>query len=575
LLEFYQKRIILCAIFGIIGDYDIKKVKSALDLIKHRGEDYQNILEFNKGVFGFNRLAIENINKNLQPLKVENKVFVFNGEIYNYKELIKKYNLNANTEIEVIAKLWDRFGIDFVKLLDGMFAIAIFDKKLFLFRDEFGKKPLYFTKNGIFASEIKAILPFMKKELNYDALAEYLAYNSSIAPNTIFKEIYKLPAGCYFDGEIKRWYDFERIEKDITKEAAKNKFEELITKSIEKRLQGEVEIGSLLSGGVDSSLIAAITSQFRKIKTFSIGYDGYSNYDERKYAKIVATHINSKHYEINFTKKDFFNEFEETLFYMDEPISDSSFFAARFLAKQIPLKVVLSGEGSDELFLGYRRYNEYLGFLEAYLPNKMWLKKYLERHYEDIKEWEVFRRFFAGEEVFRGINETFFQRQINKVLKIKTKEVEYKRFLKGWRSFDFTYFDLKVWIGEVLLMKLDKMFMANSIEARSPFLDRNLVEFVFSLPESVRGQNKWIVKETAKKYLPDEIVNRRKKGFAFPFYEWLKEENELKRIVDINRKTKIFNEEYLKEIIKTGHKRYKQHLWSLYLFSRWFEKEFL
>jgi asparagine synthase (glutamine-hydrolysing) len=566
----------VCAIFGIVGKYNIEKVKYVLDLMIHRGGDFQNIIEFNGGVFGFNRLAIENRDINLQPLKIGNKVFVFNGEIYNYKNLIKKYNLTAKTEIEVIALLWEKFGVKFVKKLDGMFAIAIFDNKLFLFRDEFGKKPLYFTKNGIFASEIKAILPFIPKKLNFDALGEYLAYNSSIAPNTIYEGIYKLPAGCYFDGEIKRWYDFERIENEIyTKENVTEEFEKLLTKSIKKRLQGEVEIGSLLSGGVDSSLLAAIISKFAKIKTFSIGYEGYNNYDERKYAKIAANHINSEHFEVNFSKKDFFEGFKKTLFYMDEPISDSSFFAARHLAKHIPLKVVLSGEGSDELFLGYRRYSEYLGFLDAYLPNKMWLKKYLERHYEDIKEWEVFRRFFAGEDVFRGINETFFQRQINRVLKVKAKEVEYKRFLKGWKSFDFTYFDLKVWIGEVLLMKLDKMFMANNIEARSPFLDRDLVEFVFSLPENVRGKNKWIVKEVAKKYLSDVIINRRKKGFAFPFYEWLKEENELKRIVDVNRKSKIFNEEYLKEIIKTGHKRYKQHLWSLYLFSRWYEKEFL
>ncbi|WP_024786906.1 MULTISPECIES: asparagine synthase (glutamine-hydrolyzing) [unclassified Lebetimonas] len=579
----------MCAIFGIIGSYDLKKVKKALDLMIHRGRDFQNIVEFRSGVFGFNRLAIENVNINMQPLKVENRIFVFNGEIYNYKNLIKKYNLNVKTEIEVIAKLWEKFGVDFVKKIEGMFAIAVYDKKLFLFRDEFGKKPLYFTKTGIFASEIKAILPFTGKKLNFNALAEYLAYNSSIAPNTIYQEIYKLPAGCYYDGEIKIWYDFERVENEPCssgclksghdgkwkKENVCTEVEKLLIKSIKKRLQGDVEIGSLLSGGVDSSLIGAITSKFQKLKTFSVGYDGYDNYDERNYAKIAAKHINSEHFEVNFTKNNFFENFEKTLFYMDEPIADSSFFAARFLAKHIPLKVVLSGEGSDELFLGYRRYKEYEGFLNAYLPNKKWLKKYLERHYEDIKEWEVFRRFFAGVDVFRGINETFFQRQINRVLKVRAKEVDYKRFLKGWGSFDFTYFDLKVWIGEVLLNKLDKMFMSNTIETRSPFLDRDLVNFVFSLEENVRGSEKWIIKEIAQKYLPGEIVNRRKKGFAFPFLEWLKEENELKKIVDINRKNKIFNEEYLKEIIKTGHKRYKQHLWSLYLFSRWYEKEFL
>ena len=565
----------MCAIFGIIGKYDIKRVKSALDLMLHRGKEYQNIVEFNNGVFGFNRLAIEHVKIAKQPLVIDNKAFVFNGEIYNYKELIKKYNLNATTEIEVIAKLWEKKGVDFVKELDGMFAIAIYDKKLYLFRDIFGKKPLYFTKNGIFASEIKAILPFVEKKLNFNALSEYLAYNSSIAPNTIFDGIYKLPSGCYYDGEIKKYDDFIREEKEISKLEAIEKTHELLIKSIQKRIPSEVEYGSLLSGGVDSSLIVALASQIKKIDTFSVGYEGFENYDERKYAKIVANHLGVKNFDVTLSKDVFFKNFEDVLFYMDEPISDSSYFAAFELAKIIGKKVVFSGEGSDELFLGYRRYEEYLGFFEAFLPNKKWLKKYLERHPEDIKEWEVFRRFFGDELVFRGINETFFQRQINKMLKKNAKEVDYLRFYKDMGSFYFSYFDLKVWIGEVLLMKLDKMFMSNTIEARSPFLDKELVDFVFSMPEEVRGSKKWIIKEIASKYLPNEIVYRRKKGFAIPFYEWLKKENKLKRIIDINRKSKIFNEEYLKEIIKTGHKRYKQHIWALYLFSVWYEKEFM
>jgi len=565
----------LCAIFGIIGNFDKERVKYALDLMLHRGKELQNIAEFNGGVFGFNRLAIEHLEIAKQPLVYNGKVFVFNGEIYNYKELIKKHALNAQTEIEVIASLWEKMGVKFVNELEGMFAIAIYDKKLYLFRDLFGKKPLYFTKNGIFASEIKAILPFVEKKMNFQALSEYLAYNSSIAPNTIYEGIYKLPAGCYYDGEIKRYGDFERRQKEISKEEAVSKTEELLRKSIQKRIPSVVDFGSLLSGGVDSSLIVALLSEFKKIDTFSVGYEGYENYDERKYAKTVAKHLGLKNFDIELNKNKFFNDFEEVLFCMDEPVSDSSYFAAYELAKIIDKKVVFSGEGSDELFLGYRRYEEFLGFFDAFLPNKKWLKKYLERHPEDIKEWEVFRRFFADEVVFRGINETFFQRQIDKVLKKNAHKVEYERFYKDWGSFYFTYFDLKVWVGEVLLMKLDKMFMSNTIEARSPFLDKDLVDFVFSMPEEVRGSKKWIVKEIASKYLPNEIVNRRKKGFAVPFYEWLKEEKELGRIIDINRKSKIFNEEYLKSIIKTGHKRYKQHIWALYLFSRWYEKEFM
>jgi len=559
----------LCAIFGVIGKVDKKKFENALNLMA-RGDDEIKILEFKEGIFGFKRLAIENVSISNQPFCKDGVVIVFNGEIYNYKDLIKKYGLNIKTEVEVIFYLWKKFGIDFVKLLDGMFAIAIFDKKLYLFRDEFGKKPLFFSDN-IFSSEIKPILEFKEKKLNFIAVSEYLAYNSSIAPNTIYEGIYKLPAGCFYDGSIKRWHDFCRIENNGLKNA-EEEVEKLLIKSIEKRKHGEVEIGSLLSGGVDSSLIVALSGVK---KTFSIGYEGYENYDERKWARIVAKKFNTIHTEVEMKKEDFFDNFDYVLDRMGEPIADSSFFAANFLAKGIPLKVVFSGEGSDELFLGYRKYKEFWEFLDAKLPNKAWLKKYLERHYEDIKEWEIFRRFFSNEDVFRGINETFFQRQINKILRKNARIVDYKRFLKGWRSFDFTYFDLKVWLGEVLLSKLDRMFMAQNIEARSPFLDRNLVNFVFSLPEEIRGIEKKIIKNIALKYLPKEIVYRRKKGFAIPFFEWLKKENELRLIIDINRKTKIFNEEYLKEILKTGHKRYKQHIWTLYLFSRFLKKEFL
>ena len=526
----------MCAILGAYN-IDKTKFKEALNLMRHRGDDDSNIVEFNNYLFGFNHLAIENLNNNTQPLCRDGVLIVFNGEIYNYKEF-------ADSEIEAIFYLYKKYGVKFVNKLDGMFAIAIYDKKLYLFRDIFGKKPLYFTKNGIFSSEIKAILKLLNtSNINLKALAEYLNLNSSIAPNTIYEGIYKLPAGCYYDGEIKRYYDFKREVIDISLDEAVDEVDRLLKKSILKRMQSKVEIGSLLSGGIDSSLIASLMPKV--VKTFSIGYDGYENYDERKWARVVANNISSNHTEVSMNKKEFFENIDKVIDAMDEPIADSAYIPAFHLATKIPLKVVMSGEGSDELFLGYRRYEEFFELQNSSLPNKMWLKKYLERHYEDIKEWEVFRRFFANEEIFRGINEVFFQRQIDKLLKTKGKtkgkssgiiDVDYKRFLPFDDSFNFTYFDLKVWLGEVLLMKLDKMFMANSIEARSPFLDKELVEFIFSLPEEIRGRKKSLIKKVASRYIPHEIINRRKKGFAYPFLEWLKEENEFSYILTINQK---------------------------------------
>ena len=565
----------MCAILGA-KNINLDKFKMALSLMAHRGDDDSNILNLGEYTFGFNHLAIENLSNSTQPFIKNNVMIAFNGEIYNYKEYGK-------TEIEAIFNLWQKYGVEFINKLDGMFAIAIYDKKLYLFRDIFGKKPLYFTENGIFSSEIKAIISILgyTPEINFSALAEYLSLNSSIATNTIYKGIYKLPAGCYFDGEIHKYYDFKREIIDISENEAIEEIDRFLKDSISKRLQSKVEIGSLLSGGIDSSLIATLMP--KGIKTFSIGYDGYENYDERKWARLVAKNIGSNHTEVSMNKDEFFNNIDKVISAMDEPIADSAYIPAYHLASQIPLKAVMSGEGSDELFLGYRRYEEFFEFQNSDLPNKMWLKKYLERHYEDIKEWEVFRRFFANEPIFRGINEVFFQTQIDRILKTKGKskgkkdgviDVDYQRFLPFGDSFDFTYFDIKVWLGEVLLMKLDKMFMANSIEARSPFLDKELVEFIFSLPENIRGRKKSLIKKVASRYLPQEIINRRKKGFAYPFLEWLKEENQFSYILTINQKTKLFNEQYLKEIVKSGHKRYKQHIWSLYLFSRWISAKF-
>jgi len=563
----------MCAILGAC-DVGIEEFREALASMTHRGIDDSNILRNDRYIFGFNHLAIETLSTSTQPFLKNNILITFNGEIYNYRDFGK-------TEVEAIFNLYNKYGVEFVNKLDGMFAIAIYDKKLYLFRDIFGKKPLYFTKNGIFSSEIKAIISLLKytPNINISSLCEYLNLNSSIAPNTIYEGIYKLPAGCFFDGEIKKYYDFKREIIDISEIEAVDEIDRLLKNSISKRLQGKVEIGSLLSGGIDSSLIATLMP--KKIKTYSIGYDGYENYDERKWARMLGKSIGSKHYEVSMNKKDFFENIDKVLKAMDEPIADSAFIPAFHLASKIPLKVVMSGEGSDELFLGYRRYEEFFEFQNSSLPNKMWLKKYLDRHYEDIKEWEIFRRFFADEAIFRGINEVFFQRQIDKILKTKGNRkgksnkitnVNYKRFLPFGDSFDFTYFDIKIWLGEVLLMKLDKMFMANSIEARSPFLDKELVEFVFSLPENIRGRGKSLIKKVASRYLPEEIIKRRKKGFAYPFLEWLKEEKEFSYILSVNQRTKLFNENYLKEIVKSGHKRYKQHIWSLYLFSKWADK---
>ncbi|NPA55829.1 MAG: asparagine synthase (glutamine-hydrolyzing), partial [Epsilonproteobacteria bacterium] len=224
----------MCAILGA-KNVSLDKFKSALALMSYRGDDGDNILEVDDYKFGFNHLAIENLHTHTQPFMQDGVMVVFNGEIYNYKEY-------GNSESEAIFRLYKKYGVEFVKKLDGMFAIAIYDKKLYLFRDIFGKKPLYFTDSGIFSSEIKSILYLLNNtpNLNFNALAEYLSLNSSIAPNTIYQGIYKLPAGCYYDGEIHKYYDFKREIIDISEDEAISEIERLLKNSIQKRLQSKV-----------------------------------------------------------------------------------------------------------------------------------------------------------------------------------------------------------------------------------------------------------------------------------------------------------------------------------------------
>ena len=297
---------------------DKTKFKEALNLMRHRGDDDSNIVEFNNYLFGFQHLAIENLNNNTQPLCRDGVLIVFNGEIYNYKELNKKFGFDSTSDTKTLILMYEKFKEKMLFYLRGMFAFCIYDKKedkFFCARDRVGEKPFYYhlSDKFIFASEIKALLEFVPKKLNLKAVSEFFMYNSSLAVNTMFEGIYKLPAGCYYDGEIKKWHDFERVEKEYSAEDAVKITEKLLRNSIEKRVMGEVEIGSLLSGGVDSSLIVALAKEYKKIDTFSIGYEGFDNYDERKYAKEVAKYLGVKNFDFVLNKRKFFDNFEYVL----------------------------------------------------------------------------------------------------------------------------------------------------------------------------------------------------------------------------------------------------------------------
>ena len=597
----------MCAIFGIVGEYDVSLAKKSIALLSHRGPDFCGIVQKKDLFIAHNRLSIVDLSeKASQPMQKDEIILSFNGEIYNFQALQKELDIAFETQsdTEVVLRAYQKWGLAFVDRLEGMFAISIYDKgKLFLFRDRLGKKPLYYmrgSKSFVFASEIKAILPFLKsKKLNKDALHAYLSFLAPTPPHTFYQGIEKLESGhfaVYEDGsfEVKAYYDLLPASIKIdTEEEALSSIKTSLQESIEKRLMGDVEVASLLSGGLDSSLIAALSCEMgANLKTFSLGYEGYKKYDERKYAKEVASHLGIVNIDLELSKKSFFDNLDAVIDALDEPINDPAAIPLYSLFERVKdegIKVVLSGEGADELFLGYKHYFEYLDIEKAGdLKHKNWLNKHLQSNFSMHREWEWYKRVFNSEVLFRSSGEKFTDSQKNLLMKENIKDGFSMKCLQAYRDrFEafgnadesqwYSYVDLKQFQAEHFLTKLDRVSMAHGIEGRTPFLDHKLAELVFSLKPSLRyeaGVGKDLLKKVAKPYLPEAIINRKKKGFSSPYLEWLIEAGELERILRVNEKTGLFHQNVLQEYINEGKKgRYKQHIWGLYLFSRWYEKQ--
>ncbi len=599
----------MCAIFGIIGEYDSAQARRCVALLSHRGPDYCGIIEEDELFIAHNRLSIVDLHeRSVQPMVRDGVIVSFNGEIYNFRTLQKLLDIPFETQsdTEVVLRAYQKWGPAFVDHLEGMFAIAIYERgKLHLFRDRLGKKPLYYLhhdKAFIFASEIKALVPFLKKkELNRDALHSFLSFLAPTPPHTFYQGISKLESGHFAlfqrgDLQIKAYYDLLPSKLSIfSQEEALEQLKGSIQESIQKRLMGDVEIASLLSGGVDSSLIAAmIQEKGGKLKTFSLGYEGYKQYDERPYAREVASHLGLENIDVELNKAEFFENFEGVMQALDEPINDPAAMPLYMLFKRIKqegIKVVLSGEGADELFLGYRQYFEYLDVQKAaQLEHKNWLKKYFRSNFSMNREWEWYKRVFDGEVLFRTSGEKFTDMQKNRLMRQNVKDGFSMSYLQGYRDrFEaygngdesqwYSYVDLKQFQAEHFLSKLDRVSMAHGIEGRTPFMDHKLVELVFSIDPKLRyaqGRTKDLLKKIAQPYLPESIINRKKKGFSSPYLEWLIQENELERIMRMNDVHGLFYPETLEEYIQRGKQgRFKQHVWGLYIFSYWFEKQFL
>jgi len=444
---------------------------------------------------------------------------------------------------------------------------ALFDlqkNELYLIRDRIGIKPLYFsTQNGIFsfASEIKALwnLPWMKKEIDKEAFYHYLTFMVSPAPNTIFNQVFKLQAGNYLKIDQNKkinfceWYTPIKLlshseKKEIEDEVfCLEKIEFLLKESIKKRMMSDVTVGAFLSGGIDSSLNVALMSELGcKIKTFTVSFSDGPEFNELKWARLMAKKFDTDHHEIIISEKEAFNFYDSMVYHLDEPLADCvcvPFYYVAKLARDCGIKVVQVGEGADELFFGYSTYVSYLNFYKRYWRTSQKLvpdffKKICYKVGENIfslsankleilKNWSHKRDLFWGGAIAFTENEKKKLFEKNNFDSYSFVELHNSKLKEFYPDVDFInqmmYLELKHRLPELLLMRTDKMSMASGVEARVPFLDHKLVEFMLQVPGSLkfkRGQTKYLLKKVAEKILPKNVVYRKKVGFAAPTVRW-------------------------------------------------------
>ena len=581
---------------GIVGtNSTLFNHEEVLTSIKHRGLDNQAFIISEKLYLGHTRLSIIDLNEEAnQPMFFDEIYLTFNGEIYNYKELIVTHKLSCKTssDSEVLIRLYQKYGSDFLHYLEGMFSFCIYDKntkKFFCARDRFGKKPFYYYMHNdtfYFASEIKAILKMLGKTppLNQEALWQYLAFQSPQGSNTFYQGIKKLPAGFCLTFEnnqltTSKYYSIDNIEILHTNEKKiLTDVEALLHSSVDKRLVSDVEVATLLSGGLDSSFVTALYAQKsrHKVHTFSIGYEEHTRYCELKYAKDASAYLGTVHHEYTINKNDYLESLDKALEHLDEPMADSAIIPTYLLSKEIHnkgFKVCLSGEGSDEIFLGYDKYFDIL--------------KYYQQHPQQVeefnfsKEWEYNRRRINNEQVYQSYGETFSLLQLQKLASVPLPTVlqpyNSNYSPEQWLS----YIDFSIWIPEVLMSKIDRASMAHSLELRTPFLDHTLVEYLMGVDVTIKKglTTKSILKKIARAYLPDAIIDRQKKGFSSPFIEWIYAgygDEILKLMLDVNEELAIFNNDFIIFLYEEGKNgNYKQHVYSLFLFCKWYKKVYM
>lgn len=606
----------MCGFAGFTGHLDNGEevLTNMMNRIIHRGPDSAGQHIDGKAYMGFRRLSIIDLDNGSQPMYNEDKkiVITFNGEIYNHQELraelIEKGHIFANnSDTEVLIHAYEEYGEDMLNKLRGMFAFVIWDSEketLFGARDFFGIKPFYYAVvdgNLVYGSEIKSILeyPGYKKELNETALENYLTFQYSVLDETFFKGIYKLmPSHCltFHKGELKvkrYWEPTFEADNNVSLDTLIQEIDDAMHDSVEHHKISDVEVGSFLSSGVDSSYVAAI---FNGDKTFTVGFD-YEKYNEIDYAKSLSEKIKIDNYSKLVSSQEYWAAIPKIQYHMDEPLADPAAIALYFVSQTAAkhVKVALSGEGADEFFGGYNIYREPhdlagfqklpLGLRKALakcasaLPFKFKGKSFLIRASKPVEE-----RFIGNAFMFN-------EKERNKVLKHPTGKYNHTELTKPFYDKvkdkdDVTkmqYIDINFWLIGDILLKADKMSMAHSLEVRVPFLDRKVFDVARTIPTKykVNKQNtKYAMRMAAHKYLPDMVAEKKKLGFPVPIRIWLKDEkyyNIIKKAFNSEAANKYFNTSELMKYLddhKAGKADNSRKIWTVYMFLVWYEDFF-
>ncbi len=575
----------MCGIVGIVGTGAPESIGRMVNTIIHRGPDDVGFYADGKVLLGVCRLSIIDLSPlGHQPMSNEDDSLwiVYNGEIYNYRELNydlrqRGHSIKSNSDTETILHVYEEYGEDCVSYLQGMFSFVIWDKKtqsLFAARDRLGIKPLYYSQiegRFLFASELKALLAsgLIPREVNPAAIQHYLSFGAVPAPMTIWKNVWALLPGhrlTYSKRRLKteQYWDARTAVSEspshISTEEAKREVRRLLEEAVRIRLMSDVPLGAFLSGGIDSSIVVGIMSQFsdRPVRTFSVGYDaGNDTFDERRYALLVAQHFHTDHQEVVVRSSDVLSALDKIIWHMDQPSHNAlnSYVVSQAAASGV--KVALSGLGGDEVFAGYSTF-EFIRLLRHFHVvqkiTPLVLKETVAKingilsprlraqwpwrvgmgvvgaYSSLVDQFAVIRFFYEdGEKV--GLLTPEFQRMLNDSSQIEPSLELLNQLAEAGHGKDIinqvSYLELKSYMPDVLLRDVDVMSMAHSLEVRVPLIDHRLVEFVLGLPGNLKARGfrdvKWLLKESVRDLLPPEILHRKKAGFAFPMSIWLHE----------------------------------------------------